>query len=90
MEQALLEVRAAKQEDELRWVRELDSNRKRIAKADDRIKRSDELIEELRFQNRSLASEVAELKKDSACMGQMLEDETSKVDKITERERAVH
>ena len=47
-------------------------------------------MEQLRFSNRSLAAEVSELKKDSACMGQLLEDEVTKVDKIAERERALH
>ena len=47
-------------------------------------------MEQLRFSNRSLTAEVNELKKDSACMGQLLEDEVTKVDKIVERERALH
>ena len=47
-------------------------------------------MEQLRFSNRSLAAEVSELKKDSACMGQLLEDEVTKVDKIADRERALH
>ena len=50
----------------------------------------DEKLEELRFTNRSLVAEVTELKKDSACMGQLLEDEAGKVDKLAERERVVH
>ena len=32
---------------------------------------------------------MAELKKDSACMGQMLDEETGKAEKVTDRERAV-
>ena len=30
---------------------------------------------------------MSELKKDSACMGQLLDDEVTKVEKIAERER---
>lgn len=41
----------------------------------------------MRFTNRSLTVEVSELKKDSACMGQLLDDEVTKVEKIAERER---
>jgi len=48
------------------------------------------LLEQLRFANRSLVAEVTELKKDSACMGQLLEDEVNKVDRLAERERIVH
>lgn len=90
VEQAFTQVREAKSDDERRWLREEDSNRKRMAELDQRSQRSDEQLEELRFANRSLAAEVSELKKDSACMGQMLDDETNKVDKVTDRERVVH
>ena len=47
-------------------------------------------MEQFRFSNRSLTAEISELKKDSTCMGQLLEDEVTKVDKIAERERALH
>lgn len=47
-------------------------------------------MEQFRFSNRSLTAEIIELKKDSTCMGQLLEDEVTKVDKIAERERALH
>ena len=48
------------------------------------------MLDDLRFSNRSLTAEINELKKDSACMGQMLEDEVTKADKIAERERDLH
>ena len=53
-------------------------------------KKADEQLESLRFQNRSLNAEVLELKKDSTCMGQLLEEEVSKVDKVADRERALN
>ena len=46
-------------------------------------------IDELRFENKSLKTEVAEIKKDSDCMGRLLEDEMNKGSKLDERERLV-
>lgn len=77
IEQALLEIRAAKQEEEQRLKSELTSSKKQLREYETGAHKKDQLIEELRFANRSLTAEVVELKKDSACMGQMLEDETN-------------
>jgi len=82
VEEALAEVRAAKREDEKRWRSELCSCKKYVRELETKSKRSDELLDQLRYENRSLATEVAELKKDSACMGQLLEEEVTKVDRI--------
>ena len=90
VEEALREVRSAKQEDEQRWLTELDSCKKRLREVETSVAKKDEMLDDLRFTNRSLTAEMAELKKDSACMGQMLEDEVTKVDKIAERERDLH
>ena len=90
VEEALREVRGAKQEDEQRWLTELDSCNKRLREVETSVAKKDEMLDDLRFTNRSLTAEISELKKDSACMGQMLEDEVTKVDKIAERERNLH
>ena len=90
VEEALSEVRGAKQEDEQRWLTELDSCKKRLREVETSVAKKDEMLDDLRFSNRSLTAEINELKKDSACMGQMLEDEVTKADKITERERDLH
>ena len=90
VEEALREVRSAKQEDEQRWLTELDSCKKRLREVETSVAKKDEMLDDLRFTNRSLTAEIAELKKDSACMGQMLEDEVTKVDRIAERERNLH
>ena len=68
-QQALKEVQGAKQQDEQRWLGELDSSKRRLRDLQEGIKKRDGMLDKLRFENRTLASEVAELKKDSACMG---------------------
>ena len=47
------------------------------------------LIDELRFENRSLKNEVAEIKRDSECMGKMLDDEVTRATKVDDKERSV-
>ena len=47
------------------------------------------MIDELRFENRSLKNEVAEIKRDSECMGRLLDDEVTRAAKVDDKERAV-
>ena len=69
---------------------ELTSCKKQVREQESSLNKKEELLEQFRFSNRSLTAEICELKKDSTCMGQLLEDEVTKVDKIAERERALH
>ena len=90
VEDFMKQVQASKQEDEQRWLFELDSAKRRLREYESTQSKHDVLVEQLRFANRSLTAEVAELKKDSACMGQLLEDESGKVEGIADRERALN
>ena len=47
------------------------------------------MIDELRFENRSLKNEVTEMKRDSECMGKMLDDEVSRGTKIDDKEKSL-
>ena len=69
---------------------ELTSCKKQVREQESSLNKKEELLEQFRFSNRSLTAEINELKKDRTCMGQLLEDEVTKVDKIAERERALH
>lgn len=89
VEEAFAELRDVKQDDERRWLQEQDLTRKRITELDQSVQKKDDQLEELRYANRSLTAEVAEIKKDTTCMGQMLDEETKKVDKLSDRERVV-
>ena len=83
-------MRTVKEEDEQRRLADLTNCKKRLLELDSFVAKRDKQLEELRFINRSLAVQVTELKKDSACMGQLLEDEVGKVENLAERERVVH
>ena len=89
-EEALRTVRTVKEEDEQRRLADLTNCKTRLLELDSFVAKRDKQLEELRFINRSLAVQVTELKKDSACMGQLLEDEVGKVENLAERERVVH
>ena len=82
-------VREAKREDELRWKKELETYRGRLNQLQMEVGKKEAEIDELRFENKSLKTEVAEIKKDSDCMGRLLEDEMNKGSKLDERERLV-
>ena len=82
-------VREAKREDELRWKKELDTYRGRLNQAQMEVGKKEADIDELRFENRNLKTEIVEIKKDSECMGKLLEDEMNKGSKLDERERVV-
>ena len=81
------EVREAKREDELRWKKELETYRGRLNQIQLEVGKKDAEIDELKFENKSLKNEVVEIKKDSDCMGKMLEDEMNRANKLDERER---
>ena len=82
-------MREAKREDELRWKKELETYRGRLNQLQMEVGKKEAEIDELRFENKSLKTEVAEIKKDSDCMGRLLEDEMNKGSKLDERERLV-
>ena len=81
------EVREAKREDELRWKKELETYRGRLNQIQLEVGKKDAEIDEIKFENKSLKNEVVEIKKDSDCMGKMLEDEMNRANKLDERER---
>ena len=83
------DVREAKREDELRWKKELETYRGRLNQIQIEVGKKEADIDELRFENKSLKAEIMEIKKDSDCMGKMLEDEMNKANKLDERERLV-
>ena len=68
VEEALSEVRSAKQEDEQRWLTELDSCKKRLREVETSVAKKDEMLDDLRFTNRSLTAEIAEIKKERALL----------------------
>ena len=57
-------VREAKREDELRWKKELETYRGRLNQLQMEVGKKEAEIDELRFENKSLKTEVAEIKKD--------------------------
>ena len=82
-------VREAKHDDELKWKNELETYRKRLNQIQMDFGKKEAEIDELRFENKSLKAEIVEIKKDSDCMGKMLEDEMNKGNKLDERERQI-
>ncbi len=88
-DESLQQVRAAKQESEQTNRSDFESLNRRLREYQANLTKRDEQLEQLRFANRSLYLEVSELRKDSACMGQMLEEEASKGDKVDEKQRSV-
>ena len=89
MNEALTDVRDAKHSEEIRWKAELDTYRSRLNQIQTEVGKKEALIDELRFENRSLKNEVTELKRDSECMGKMLDDEVQRGTKIDDKERSV-
>ena len=88
-EESLREVRSAKQESEQMSRSDIQTLNNRLREHQTSITRKDEQLEQLRFAYRSLQVEVAELRKDSACMGQMLEEEATKADKVDDKQRSI-
>ena len=89
MSETLADVRDSKHTDETRWQAELDTYRTRLNQIQSEIAKKEALIDELRFENRSLKNEVAEIKRDSECMGRLLDDEVTRAAKVDDKERAV-